>query len=168
MVARSNWRADRLINVNDRRSTHFLAVGCSLRGVVGVGSAEARCALCPRQERRAGPPSAPACLSIPTTPPHGTHTFNPQGGQSNQQRFSILPIFKQKSRHDTSFVPATACQVLKGKESDLRSNFPMTSLSARAVSGTIADYITLRSLRNLSNESKGPLNTANQSEAFIL
>ena len=44
----------------------------------------------------------------------------------------------------------------------------MTSLSARAVSGTIADYITLlRSLRNLSNESKGPLNTANQSDRLL-
>ena len=103
----------------------------------------------------------PASLPIdPNHPaPRGTHTFNPQGGQSNQQRLSTLPISQRKvDRHVFPALPPslTCSQVLNGKESDLQFNFPMTSLSDTAVSGTIADYITLWPLRNLSNESKGP------------
>ena len=129
-----------------------LGVPCALGRRGGLGLPP------PRHAYRSQPPR-------PTAPTPSTHKVD----NLTSSAFQFCQFLNKKSRHDTSFVPAIACQVLKGKESDLRSNFPMTSLSARAVSGTIADYITLlRSLRNLSNESKGPLNTANQSDPFIV
>ena len=105
----------------------FLAVGCSLGGVVGVGSAEARCALW--LGRRGGqglPPPRPAYRSQPprpTKPTPSTHKVD----NLTTSPFQLWPFFNRTI--DGLWTPASMCsQVSIRKESDWQFYFPMTSL----------------------------------------
>ena len=133
--------------------------------VVGVGSAEARCALClgrrGGQGSRAGPPSAPACLSIPsTTPPHSTtHTFNPQGEQSNHHRKSFFCHFQQKVDSHVPWVGPP----LQFKQPGLKWIPSLISRCPPPLRRPCLNfcrlYYSLSS--NLLNESKGPRDIEN-------